>query len=564
MFRLLHKTTKPRRLVTAVTALVAAFGFPIAAAFTLTDAPSASASTTQLAIIQDQSLLSSPATSLPLVRSLGVRVIRVSLPWYSLAPHPASTHEPKFDASDPNAYSATAWAPYDALVRAAAGQGLVVSFELTGGAPRWADGKNPPRAYRQSRNAGWMPNARLYGQFVHAVTKRYDGHFQPRGASGPLPAVRFWSLWNEPNFGTDLGPQTTTGSTAPVAPTLYRSLLDAAWTALHQTGHGHDTVLIGELDPSGYSLRMPGHPGSRPGIVGPIRPLAFLRALYCLDDHYRRLQGSVARLYSCPATAAGSRRFRAQNPILFEASGFAAHPYSFFQPPDADPSRINRDDLSFPVLGRVATALDQLTKAYRSGKHFPIYSDEYGYITRPPDPGRYPSPAKAAAELTQAEYLSYKNRRIASYDQYLISDPPIVPGKPPPGFNTGLYTSTGRPKATLAAYRLPLWLPETTVKAGARTEIWGGARPATFSRSAATKTAPTVEIQMQKNGRGKWTTIQTVKVSTTTGYFDVHPRLPYRGNLRLAYTYPQTEPLLPIGVAGSTVDSRTVRVAFGG
>ena len=282
--------------------------------------------------------MSSPATALPLVRSLGARVIRVSLPWSSFAPHPASTREPNFDASNPDAYSAAAWAPYDALVRSAAGQALVVSFELTGGAPRWADGKNPPRAYRQSRNAGWRPNAKLYDQFVHAVAERYDGHFRPSGASSPLPAVRFWSLWNEPNFGTDLGPQTTSGSTAPVAPALYRSLLNAAWTALHQTGHGHDTVLFGELDPSGYSLRTPGHPGTQPGTAGPIRPLAFLRALYCVDTNDRRLQGAVARLYSCPVTAAGSRRFRSQNPILFDATGFAAHPYSFFQAPDADPS----------------------------------------------------------------------------------------------------------------------------------------------------------------------------------------------------------------------------------
>src|ERR1700727_2468012 len=69
-----------------------------------------------------------------------------------------------------------------------------------GGAPRWADGKNPPKAYRQSRNAGWRPNAKLYGQFVRAVADRYDGHFRPSGASSPLPAVAFWSLWNEPNL----------------------------------------------------------------------------------------------------------------------------------------------------------------------------------------------------------------------------------------------------------------------------------------------------------------------------------------------------------------------------
>jgi hypothetical protein len=556
MLRLLHSTTKLCGLLTAATALAAAAAFPLA------DASSASASTTQRSIIQDQSLLTSPATALPLVRSLGARIVRVSLPWYSVAPNPGSTHKPNFDASNPNAYPAANWAPYDTFVRMAASQGLTVSLELTGGAPRWADGKNPPKAYRQSRNAGWRPNAKLYGQFVRAVADRYDGHFRPSGASSPLPAVRFWSLWNEPNFGTDLGPQTTNGSTAPVAPALYRSLLNAAWTALHQTGHGHDTILFGELDPSGYSLRAPGHPGAKPGTVGPIRPLAFLRALYCVDSRYRRLQGSVATLYNCPSTTAASRRFRSANPVLFDASGFAAHPYSFLQPPDVSPSKVNRDDATFAALGRVATALDQLTKAYGSGKHYPIYNDEYGYITKPPDFGRYPSPATAATYLNQAEYLSYKNRRIVSYDQYLISDPPVIPGKPAPGFNTGLYTSTGQPKATMYAYRLPVWLPKTTVKAGSRTEIWGGARPATFSQSATTKTAPTVQIQMQKNGRGSWINIQTVKVSTTTGYFDIHPKLPYRGNLRLAYTYPETEPFLPTNVAGSTIYGRTVKVAL--
>ena len=68
-------------------------------------------------------------------------------------------------------------------------------------------------------------------------------------------------------------------------------------------------------------------------------------------------------------------------------------------------------------------------------------------------------------------------------------------------------------------------------------------------------------VMVQKGGAGSWTTIQTVKVSTKTGYFDIHSKLPYSGNLRLSYTYPQTETLLPTNVAGSTITSRTVKVA---
>ena len=69
---------------------------------------------------------------------------------------------------------------------------------------------------------------------------------------------------------------------------------------------------------------------------------------------------------------------------------------------------------------------------------------------------------------------------------------------------------------------------------------------------------------MQKAGAGSWTTIQTVKVSTATGYFDIHSTLPYSGELRLAYAYPRTEPFLPLNVAGTTIYGRTVNVTVTG
>ena len=549
MIALLRTTPKLRLLLAAgIAALLLAAASP------------ASGSTGQVSIIQDQSLLTSPATALPLVRSLGARVVRVSVPWYSLAPDPASTHQPNFDASNPKAYPEKVWAPYDALVRSAASEGLVVSLQIAGGAPRWAEGKDAPAVYRRTPDDGWRPNAALYGQFVHAVAERYDGHFRPSGSNAVLPAVRFWSFWNEPNFGTDLGPQTTNGSSVPVAPTLYRSLLNSAWKAMQQTGHGHDTLLIGELDPLGNALRQPGHPGPLPGTTKVTAPPSFVRALYCVDSRYRPLRGATATDWGCPKSAAASQTFRSQNPALFNATGFAVHPYSFKQAPDANPSSVNGNYATFPVLDRFIAVLDGATKAYRSGKHFAVYDDEFGYITRPPAGPGYPSQAKAAIELNQAEYLSYKNRRVASYDQYLITDPAITPSNPAPGFNTGLYTSSGQPKATLSAFRLPVWLPATTIKAGARTEIWGGARPATV----APVNPPTVAIQMQKGGHGDWTTLQTEKVAKSTGYFDVHAKLPYSGNLRLAYTYPRSEPFLPTGVAGSTIYSRTVSVKLSG
>jgi hypothetical protein len=325
-------------------------------------------------------------------------------------------------------------------------------------------------------------------------------------------------------------------------------------------------VLIGELAATGYALHTPGDPGNLPGVTAQTRALVFLRALYCVSDRYKPLQGSTATRYGCPPTPAAARSFRLHNPALFNATGFADHPYSSRRAPNADPAKINRDYATFPVLDRVAKALDGVTGAYGSHKRFAIYNDEYGYITSPPQPAglRYPTPRRAATELNQAEYLSYKNPRVASYAQFLLNDPVISPEHPKPGFSSGLYTATGEAKATLSAYRLPVWLPQTTVKAGSRVEIWGGARPATFSLLANPSIAPVVEVQMQQDGSGSWTTIQTVKISGATGYFDIRSTLPYSGGLRLAYRYPETEPFLPTNVNGTTIYGRTVAVTVAG
>jgi hypothetical protein len=536
-----------------------------ALAATLALTPPASASTGQLSILQDASFLESPATALPKARALGARTIRVFVAWRSIAPHPAADRKPAFDASDPNGYPAAKWAPYDALVKTARHEGITVDLELTGGVPDWAQGRNPPTVYRRNPSFGWRPNVALYGQFVHAVTQRYDGHFTPAGASAALPAVHFWSFWNEPNFGQDLGPQAVDGSTRPIAPKTYRALLHAGWAALHRAQpHAVNTILIGELAATGYALHTPGHPGKLPGMTAQTRALVFLRALYCLGGNYRPLQGSTATRFGCPATAAASKGFRARNPALFDAGGFADHPYASRRAPNANPAKINSGYATFPVLHRVAAALDKVTAAYGSHTRFPVYNDEYGYITSPPQPTgrRYPSPVKAAAYLNQAEYLSYKNPRIASYGQFLLDDPLVSPSHPKAGFASGLYTDTGQPKATLYAYRLPLWLPKQTVHAGSKAEIWGGARPATFAGAAAG--GRSVAIQMQRDGHGAWTTIRTVDVAAATGYFDIHMKLPYGGGMRLTYTYPASEPFLPPSVGGNTIYGRTVKVAVTG
>jgi hypothetical protein len=518
----------------------------------------ASASHNQLAIIQDGSDLSNPSGALQEFRQLGANTVRVVMPWFEIAPSANSTKKPNFNASDPSAYPAANWAIFDQIVRTAQTDGLTVDLTLSGGAPKWAEAKAPGGAHANALFFAWKPNAAAYGAFVHAVGTRYSGHFTPKGATSSLPAVHFWALFNEPNFGEDLGPQAINDSKTLTAPMYYRSLVNQGYGQLKATGHAKNTILIGELAAEGFEPGpFPKSGGGLPGNFGQTRPLLFLRQLYCVDNTFKELRGSAAKSVGCPTTAAASRKFRSQNPGLFNVSGVSLHPYGQAQSP-ASKSGNKPDYGLFQDTPQVESTLDRLNRVYGSGKRYPIYNTEYGYITNPPARQKpsfgssYVSPATAATYINWAEYLSYKQSRVASYMQYLLSDPPPTTG-PYSGFASGLKFSNGKQKPGYAAYRLPVWMPTTSFSRNANEEIWGAVRPAPFMKKDGTGT-PTVAIQL--NGK----TIKTLNVTGAGGYFDTRMKFPSSGSVRLAYTYPATDPFLPTSVLGSRVFSRSFNI----
>jgi hypothetical protein len=526
---------------------------------------SASASPQQVSIIQDPVwVLKDPQKTLSTFQALGASMVRVIVDWALVAPSPTSrTVPPGFVGTDPADYPAANWAPYDEIVKIAAAAGMRVDFTVSGGAPRWAEGPGIPRVAIDNPFWAWRPSASEFGQFVRAVGQRYSGTYSPPGQTAALPRVSVWGLWNEPNFGEDLGPQAVEGSTVSVAPGMYRSLLDAAWNALRATGHGPatDTILIGEVAARGLSGRAtPSHPEGLPGDFGQTKPLTFLRTLYCVGASYRELRGVPARAVGCPTTAAGSRRFRAQNPALFAASAFADHPYPDNNLPPSRDSSHDPNDAPFSQLANLEHELDRLQGVYGSHERFPIYDTEYGYITHPPNAKRYVSPATAAYYINWAEYLSWKQPRVASTMQYLLYDPPpdaINQGDG--GFSSGLLFSDGRPKPTYAAYRLPLYLPVTSTRRGRPLEVWGCIRPARYAIFD-TGEPQTAQIQFAPGSRGAYAPVATVTVGNPNNcYFDLRLRFPASGTVRLAYTYPAVSP----GVGETTVYSRTVFVALG-
>ncbi len=503
-------------------------------------APAVAASDQQSIIQDDAHLQADPAGTLAKMRLLGADRVRVTVRWDTLAPRAGSHRRPRgFHAADPGAYPRANWVVYDAIVRNARHDGLTLDFTLTGRVPLWATGPGAPGP----RVSQWKPSAREYGSFVRAVATRYSGSYTPRGASSPLPRVDFWAIWNEPNYGVDLAPQATHGDTIEVGAASYRGLLDAAWTALHATGHGRDTILIGETAPRGLD-----HPI---GNFSGTKPLRFVRALYCVDSRHRELRGSAASARGCPTTAAGSRRFRTSHPGLFQASGFADHPYEQGVAPNmpttSNPRRFKSDPdyADLPELPRLERLLDTLNRTYGSRTRFPIYSTEYGYVTRPPDLLASISPATAARYINWAEYLSWRQPRVRSYMQYLLFDPASG------AFASGLELANGAHQATYDAYRLPLYLPVTSSRRGRALEVWGGVRAADFA-TLDTGAPQRVAIQLRRGARGHFQTVAGLTVRSSHGYFDVRQAFKGSGAVRLAWT-DQT---------GAVVHSRTVDITL--
>jgi hypothetical protein len=490
----------------------------------------------------DAELQANPAGTLEEFKRLGVDRVRVYVPWGALgsrpplAPDPLSRIPPKhFDATDPASYPRSGWAIFDQIDREARARGIGLDYTLGPPAPVWATQRGQP----PGPVGVWKPSETAFGKFVQAVATRYSGHYaDPQHPGRKLPRVSFWGVWNEPNLGIDLAPQAVDRGKLEVSPMFYRRIVDAAWRAFQATGHGHDTILIGELAPQGRSV------GPYPGNFDMMVPLRFLRTLYCVDASYRQLRGTAAAQRGCPATAAGSAAFASQHPGLFHATAVAAHPYPQNQAPNV-PNRLEPDYGDFAALLNIERALDRLQAVYGSSTRFSIYSTEFGYKTNPPEKLiRAIPPPLAAAYLNQAEYMSWRDPRIRSYDQYLLKDSPAG------NFATGLEFSNGTPKPTYDAFRLPVWLPATTINKGQQVEVWGCARGARYTGLQNGGTTQ-VEIEFRAASGGDFKRLRTVTVTDPYGYFDVRQAFPASGTVRLRWTDPH----------GPAIFSRSVTVS---
>jgi hypothetical protein len=344
---------------------------------------------------EPETFYGNPAYTFPLLESLHVQVIRLNLYWGG--PSGVAKRRP-FNGADPNdpAYD---WKAYDRVIGDAAQSGIKVVLTIFG-TPAWANGG-------KGRNHA-PANVADLRKFAFAAATRYSGTWTTLGGQ-PLPVVRFWTAWNEPNNPVFLSPQYRRVGNRWVIQSArdYARICAAVYAGVHAAIPGQVQVACGMTAPRGNNA-----PRSSPPSVSPI---GFLIAL----------------------KKAGLRRFDA----------YAHHPYYTYpgETPSSAPRSASGSTPTAVTLGNIDVLLANLKRLY--GRK-PLWITEYGYQTNPPDPIFGVSWAKQAAYLTEAFAIARRNPSIDMMLWFLLKDEPRLSG-----WQSGLMTAAGKRKPAFAAFQ---------------------------------------------------------------------------------------------------------------
>lgn len=349
--------------------------------------------------------------------------------WGGIAP---SSPGPAFEATDPGdpAYN---WGTLDASIRDAAAKGLEPMLLVTG-APLWAEGRNRP-SQEKAPLGSWKPDPKALGEFGEAIARRYSGTYvNPADpGAGPLPRVRRFQLWAEPNLSVYLTPQYI--GKKPFAPGHYRLMLRSFYEGVHKAV-GSDLVVTGGTAPYGD----PGRGGER------TQPVRFWRELLCLKGSEKL------------------KKTKCKAPAKFDV--WAHNPINVGQPRR---NAINRDDASTPDLARIGRVVN---KAVKSGtalprKRKPVYATELWWDSNPPDEKGIPE-KKHARWLAEGFYVLWKQGAERVY-WFQIRDP-ASSGDDAAVTQSGLYLRNGKPKLAERAFAFPF----ATDRAGkGPVQVWG-------------------------------------------------------------------------------------------
>jgi hypothetical protein len=331
-------------------------------------------------------------------RAAGATMVRLFLTWKSVAPNPIPHG---LDPADPNNPHYN-WEWFDRQVRLASARGLEPYANVMY-APAWAEGGHDGRGI-------FRPDPTAFAAFGRAAARRYSGSFAPPGQP-PLPRIRYWLPWGEPNRDYHLMPQYEGGRI--VSALQYRALVNGFAGAVKAVDSGN-RVIAGSLAP----LARQGKPA----------PLAFMRELFCLSRSLRP---------TCDLRG---------DPLVFDI--WSHHPYTLGGPTH----RAGGDNVSLGDLPRMRQTLGAAVRAghVRSSGPVALWATELGWDTSPPDPRGVPARLHARW-VSEALYRLWQNR-FTLVTWWRVFDDPLPQGR----YQSGLYTVGGAPKLSLTAFRFPV------------------------------------------------------------------------------------------------------------
>jgi len=212
---------------TILAVVVAAFS----AAFATTASSASAASGVRFGLTDDAWLENGPGTlaqRIGTLNSLGVRIVRFTVPWNEIAPtQPTAPTDPTDEAYQ--------WSQDDEVVNGLHAAGIEVMLQLLD-TPSWANGGHGPNYAPTS--------AASFGAFATAAARHY-------------PWVKKWLIWDEPNQARWL---------RPTSAAIYTTrLLNPAYIAIHSVIRGAQV----------------GGGGSAPrGSTGGVSPIAWLNGMH--------------------------------------------------------------------------------------------------------------------------------------------------------------------------------------------------------------------------------------------------------------------------------------------
>ena len=430
--------------------------FAVLAALLIFTAAPAHAAGPEIGIADDRILLAGGPNADKAVlewQEHGIQTVRILAVWSRIAPNsPTGSYD---------------WGQLDAAVARVDAAGLKPMLTITGPGPLWVSRRSERGEPR------YDPDPKLFGEFAELVAARYGDK------------VDRYILWNEPNLGGWLRPQAACFGKVcnSVAPHLYRDLVAAAYPAIH-AADSKAQVLIGAMSSRGsrISNENANH-----------RPLAFLRALGCVDANFKKLSTGRCKGFK-PAPADG---------FAFHPHGVLASPETVFPQPD---------DVSIASLSRLTAVLDKLQKAKRlkgTKRKLDLYLDEFGYQTNPPDKFTGITLTQQDQWLQRAAYQAWRNPRVKLFAQYLWIDEPRSLNNANGGWQSGMYFADGRAKPALKRFATPFALD------AARGRLWGQVR---------TRETRTVTVERKLAGSSSWRKIGTRRTDAQ-GYWSWTTRL---------------------------------------